>query len=63
MTTATITPLPDGRARLSFKGVDETFENLPAALDEARKHTFPFTVLPFPQLSPAVLAVSPALKS
>ncbi len=62
MTSATITPRPGGKALLSFKGVEEVYESLQAAINEARTHTFPYTVLPFPNLPIDVIAVSPAFK-
>nr|WP_221374325.1 hypothetical protein [Actinoplanes polyasparticus] len=64
MTPATIQPLPGGKAVLSFRGVEQTFDNTPAALAEVRKHPWMTAeVLPFPALAPDVLAASPALTS
>ncbi len=62
MTPATITPLPGGKALLSFKGVEEVYDSLQAAINEARTHTFPYEVLPFPMLAPDILAPSPVFR-
>jgi hypothetical protein len=62
MTTATITPLPGGKALLSFRGAEELFPSLQAAINEARAHTFPFEVLPFPALPIDIIAISPAVQ-
>lgn len=60
--TAVIKPLPDGRAELRWRGVEQTFRNSSEALSELRQHPFlKVEVLPFPPLSPQVLAVSPVL--
>ncbi|WP_250029679.1 hypothetical protein [Paractinoplanes maris] len=63
MSPATITPLPGGRAEFSWRGIDHTFPSTELAMAEARRRDIRFDLLPFPALSPDVLAVSPALTS
>ena len=58
---ATITPQSNGQAELSWNGLDQTFASTEAAMTYADQCRIPYTLLPFPQLSPVVLAVSPAL--
>jgi hypothetical protein len=66
MNRATITPLPCGKARLSWRGVDQVFADVFRARDEADAHRIQADVGPFPPPSidheTEVLAVAPALR-
>jgi hypothetical protein len=64
MNAAVITPLPNGQARFSWRGIEETFGDVFEALVTAAAHQIPAEVVeiePYPP-TPMVLAVSPALK-
>jgi hypothetical protein len=63
MSTATITPLPDGTAIWCLNGVEHPFPNWRAAADECDAHNVRWSLAPFPPLSVEVIATSPALST
>ncbi len=61
MSTATITPLPGGTVIWSLNGVEHHFADVFAARRECEKRGIRAEVLPFPNPTVEVIAVSPAL--
>jgi hypothetical protein len=58
--TAVVTPLPGGRAHLSWRGVEHTFDDVFEALAECEQRRIRVEVLPFPQVPVAVTWTHPA---
>lgn len=62
MTTATIEPLPTGKAIFELNGVVHEFDNWQLAAAEADARGIRYQLLPFPPLSPEVLTTAPSLR-
>ena len=65
MSTAVITPLPDGTAVWELNGVTHDFPNWEAAVAECRALNLPHRLerFPAPSITPVVVATSPTLAS
>jgi len=62
MSTATIEPLPSGKAIFELNGVVHEFDSWRAAAAEADARRIKYVLLRFPHLSPAVLTTAPAMR-